>query len=110
MKSIHQQILDTLNLKIGDTVKVTHKVKDYDLGWDNVWDDEGMNLAIENEYKVTGFGIKPDIGVQLSFKGTYYFPAQCLEVVERCPKYKEVVINDQYTAKIYPHEKIVVGF
>ena len=50
-KSIHKQILNSLNLKIGDTVLVTHSVPSYNLGWKNYWNPI-MNKFIGKKFKV----------------------------------------------------------
>ena len=100
---IYDLILKNLNLKPGDKVKVTHKVPSNYLGWNNTWVPE-MNSAIGKTYIVYCIH---DTGVELRGNGWIY-PPHCLEVVERAAQHKEIKISSEYTAQIYPGEKIVV--
>jgi hypothetical protein len=80
-KTLHQIILESLNLKKGDKVKVTHKVPNGNLGWGMAWMDN-MDSAIGKIYTIKT--IQPTKGVTFKEDKMYFFfPAQCLEVIER---------------------------
>lgn len=103
--TIHQQILDQLNLQPGDIVKITHKVPRENLGWDNSWVGE-MDDAIGNEYTVR----------TTSNTGVYFkeisngFPAQCIEFIRKANK--SIIIDnltEEYSAEVLPANMIKVG-
>lgn len=95
--SIHDQILLSLNLKKGDRVKITHVVPDYHLGWANSW------IAFMTAYVGKTYTVENTLtndGVQ--FEGVrYWFPAQCIEIVERASQKVVISLNDDYDATIY---------
>lgn len=96
--SLHQMALQALNLKEGDIVKITHKVPDGNGGWQNTWSNN-MDEFIDTNHEV-GADTDNDNTVGVNIDG-YSFPAQCLELVRRALEYKELKLNDTYTAKIY---------
>jgi hypothetical protein len=108
--TIQEQILESLDLKVGDIVKVTHAVPDYHLGWKAIWNAERMDRVVGKEGVVKAVGRVN--GVRIDFDDEdvngFVFPAQVLEFVSRAPEYKEMKISKDYSAKVYA-DKIVVG-
>ena len=104
--SIHAQILASLNLKPGDLVKVTHAVPSHHLGWENSWQNN-MNQFVGKEFAVKNI-LSDDTGVHLE-AACGYFPAQSLQVISRAVKFKTIKISDEYSAKVYAKDKILVG-
>ena len=104
--SIHAQILASLNLKPGDLVKVTHAVPTHHLGWEAIWDNN-MNQFVGKEFTVKNI-LSDNTGVQLE-AARGYFPAQSLQVISRAVKFKTIKISDEYSAKVYAKDKILVG-
>jgi hypothetical protein len=106
--SIHSQILAELNLQVGDTVKITHKVPDHNLGWTNSW-TYSMDVAVGKTGVITN--INGDNGVSVKIEENsldYEYPAQSIKVVSRVPEYKEMQISKDYAAKVYK-DRIEVG-
>lgn len=97
-KSIHDILVERSTLEVGDIVKVTHKVPDYDLGWDNSW-TMGMDDAIGWECTVIS---KPSSqGVRLDDRGEdYNYPLQSVQLVCKGPKPIHVHISDDYIAEV----------
>lgn len=89
-----------MDLKVGDTVRITHKVPSNSLDWDNCW-DKGMDKYIGEEHTVVSIHAK--VGVQLGIG--YKFPAHCLEKVERKIEFR---LNSNYTA-VLTKDKVTVG-
>lgn len=108
--TIQEQILESLDLKVGDIVKVTHAVPDYHLGWGAIWNAERMDRVVGKEGVVKA--VSGDKGVRIDFASEgingFIFPAQTIEFVKRGPEYKEMKISKDYDAKVYK-DKIVVG-
>jgi hypothetical protein len=104
--TIQEQIIKELGLQVGDTVKITHKVPNVNLGWLGGWVSD-MDAAIGKEGIVRN--INPN-NVTIKVEGilTYAYPAQVLEFVRRGPNYKEMKISKDYTAKVYK-DRIEVG-
>lgn len=100
--NIHSQILAELNLKIGDIVKVTHRVPSGNLGWEADWVSQ-MDIMIGKEFKVKD--ISKIYGIDLG----YNFPAQCIEVIKRGPVNVSVKLNSDYTAIIHKNGDVEVG-
>jgi len=97
-KSIHDILVERSTLEVGDVVMVTHKVPDYDLGWECSW-REGMYDAIGKEFTVLD---KPgSSGVKLGDRGmNYYYPLQSVQLVCKGPKPIHVHISDDYIAEV----------
>jgi hypothetical protein len=108
--TIQEQILESLDLKVGDVVKITHAVPDYHLGWVAIWNAERMDDAVGKEGVVKE--LRGERGVRIDFANEsiigFVFPAQTIEFVKRAPEYKEMKISRDYSAKVYA-DKIEVG-
>lgn len=98
--NIQEALIKAMDLKVGDTVCVTHKVPSRSLDWDNDW-DRGMDNYIGEKYTVESIHVK--MGVQLGIG--YKFPAHCLEKVERKIVFR---LNSDYTA-VLTKDKVTVG-
>lgn len=81
----HSMILEELDLKVGDTIRIVRKVPDREFGWNNSWAPD-MDSYIGKEYVVSGTpdnkGI-PVTGPSMAY--TFRFPAQGVELVKRKP-------------------------
>ena len=78
-QGLYDMHLDMLDLKIGDVVKVTHKVPDHYMGWSNDWASE-MDNMVGKEYTVERIADDRK-GIQL--KETYCsFPPYVLEFIK----------------------------
>jgi hypothetical protein len=105
-KSIHDILVERSTLEVGDVVMVTHKVPDYDLGWECSW-REGMDDAIGEECVVTG--VLYSNGVRLDGKGNdYYYPLQSVQFVRKAPKTEKVTLTKDYDA-VVSKDNIKVG-
>lgn len=110
MTTIHEQILAELNLEVGNLVQITHRVPSRNLGWRNSWVPE-MDKAIGREGIVQK--LVDDEGVIVKIDGVememdYYYPAQSIKFISKGPKFKEMKISKDYTAKVYA-DRIEVG-
>jgi len=102
MDTIHAQIVKNLNLKIGDIVKVTHRVPSGNLGWKADWIGE-MNDFIGKEFRVKD--ISENCGIGLG----YYFPAQCIRFISAKPTTKTIKLNSEYKAIVNKNGEVQVG-
>jgi len=110
MTTIHEQILAELKLEVGDVVKITHKVPGKNLGWGNSWEPE-MDNAIGKQGSVQKLGDEEGVIVKIEgieMEMDYYYPAQSIKVISKGPKFKEMKISKDYTAKVYA-DRIEVG-
>ena len=105
--SIHSQILAELNLQVGDTVEITHKVPSRNLGWTNSW-THSMDEAVGKTGVVSGIDSESGIRVKTFDPVDFEYPAQSIKVVSRVPEYKEMQISKDYAAKVYK-DRIEVG-
>lgn len=105
--TIQEQIIKELGLQVGDTVKITHKVPNSNLGWLGGWVSD-MDNTIGKEGTV--MSISPtNVAIKVEdVRMIYAYPAQVLEFVSRGPEYKEMKISKDYSAKVYA-DKIKVG-
>jgi hypothetical protein len=70
-------------LKVGDKVKILRKVADYEDGWGNTWNEEGMDDFVGRIGKIVGELPCAGFDVFLEEKNDwYYFPYFVLEKVE----------------------------
>jgi len=88
-------------LKIGDTVKVTRKAEDYEMGWKDIWASY-MDDYVGHTYKITGDG--DFYGWELDNK--YTFPTFVLQKIDEPAKKGEVV--KPATSEIVVKENSVV--
>lgn len=102
-KDLLQMHLDLLDLQVGDTVKITHKVPEYYLGVSYGWNSD-MDDYIGKTFKVRA--IESDY-VLLENDGSWLWHPACLEVVSRKPKVTAITfglqedgINPEYVAMI----------
>lgn len=118
--SIYARIQAESTLEVGDLVAVTHKVPPQDLGWQNSWTSEmdmvldkpNWHLQIKYIDKAEGVRLArvddhgnpmPDFA-PLSMS----YPVHVLKLVTKAPKFKEVQISNDYTAKVFSN-RIEVG-
>jgi hypothetical protein len=105
-KSIHDILVERSTLEVDDIVTVTHKVPDYDLGWECSW-REGMDDVIGKECVVTKAPYSS--GVRLDGKGNnYYYPLQSVQFVRKAPKTEKVTLTKDYDA-VVSKDDIKVG-
>lgn len=102
-KDLLQMHLDLLDLQVGDTVQITHKVPEYYLGVSYGWNSE-MDRCIGNTYKVKRI---IDNAVDLEDEDGWAWHPACLKVVKRKPKCTSITfglqedgINPEYVAMI----------
>ena len=102
-KDLLQMHLDLLDLQVGDTVQITHKVPEYYLGVNYGWNSE-MDRCIGNNYKVKSIR---DNAVDLEDRVGWAWHPACLEVVKRKPKVTAITfglqedgINPEFVAMI----------
>lgn len=106
--NIHNQILESLKLEIGDLVKITHKVPTKNLGWTASWQPEmdkyvGKTGVVEQVYTCGS-------GVKVRIDGDYWsFPGHVIELISKQKPVTTVKISSEYTAKIYPGDRIEVA-
>jgi hypothetical protein len=98
-KTMHEQILESLDLKTGDTVRITHKVPSYNLGWRNSW-IEDMDEFIGKTTVITDTHRNSGIGIHIDGLGSYNFPAQSIEVVSRAKSSVDIELTSDYTANV----------
>ena len=98
--NIQEALIEAMDLKVGDTVRITHKVPSHSLDWDNYW-DEGMDKYIGDKYTVVSIHVKRGVSLGIVYK----FPAHCLEKVERKIEFR---LNSDYTA-VLTKDKVTVG-
>ena len=85
-------------LKVGDKVKILRKVVNYEDGWSNTWNEEGMDDFVGRIGKIVGE--HPCAGFQVfceGLKGLYRYPYFVLEKVEekKLTSYSIFTIRDQ---------------
>lgn len=102
-KDLLQMHLDLLDLQVGDTVQITHKVPDNYLGVSYGWNPE-MTRHINSSFKVTSIG---DDRVILDDNIRWNWHPACLKVIQRKPKVTAITfglqedgINPEYVAMI----------
>ena len=64
-------------IKVGDRVKVLRKAADYEMGWDNPWDNDDMTPTIGEELTVNGDMSEDGFHME----GGYNYPFFVLEKV-----------------------------
>lgn len=118
--SIYARIQAESTFEVGDLVTVTHKVPQNDLGWQNSWmhgmdivlDKPNWHLQIKYIDKAAGITLArvddhgnpmPDFA-PLSMN----YPVHVLKLVSKAPKFNEVRISEDYTAKVFS-DRIEVG-
>jgi len=108
--TIQEQILESLDLKVGDIVKVTHSVPSFHLGWVATWNAKIMDRVVGKEGVVKSVSGAIGVGIDFDSEGIngFVFPAQTIEFVKRAPEYKKMKISKDYSAKVYA-DKIEVG-
>jgi hypothetical protein len=104
-KTIHDILVERSTLEVGDTVIVTHKVPDNDLGWKCSW--AGMDDAIGKECIVTES--PKDSGVRLGgHGGNFLYPLQSIQLVRKRLNKINVLISKDYMAEV-TEKNIQVG-
>ena len=106
-KTIHKQLMKETTLKVGDVVKVTHKVPTHNLGGGAEWSPSmdkfiGANVTIVENRGNIGFKCKAECG------STWNFPVHVLEFVRKEVKTVTVKISEYHDAIVYSN-KIEVG-
>lgn len=102
-KDLLQMHLDLLDLQVGDTVKITHKVPEYYLGVNYGW-NSNMDECIGKAYKVEHIW---DDFIRLDESIGWNWHPACLEVVKRKSKVTAITfglqedgINPEFVAMI----------
>lgn len=102
-KQLLNMHMDLLDLQVGDTVKVTHKVPSYYLGTSYIWNDS-MNECIGKTFTVKHIDVD---FIKLEKDGQWLWHPACLEFVSRKPidavitfGTQEDGINPKYLATI----------
>lgn len=96
-------------IAVGDTVRITRKAANYEMGWDCIW-VSGMTRCIGQEGKVdriTDKGIRVDV----KDNGAPYYPFFVLELVKKGkPPFEPKILrlNAEHTAVVSDKE-VVVG-
>jgi len=106
-KSIHDILVDRSTLEVGDVVKVTHKVPDYDLGWECSW-REGMDDVIGKECVVTEAPFSSGVRLDDKYRANYYYPLQSVQFVRKGPKPIILTLTKDYDA-VVSKDDIKVG-
>lgn len=79
----------------GDKVRVLRKATFKEMGWKNSW-AEGMDKLVGNVYEVGSAELSDRAGIMILLPGDYWWlPFFVLEVVEKPPKKKEIVVGDK---------------
>jgi hypothetical protein len=107
MTTIHDQILAELKLEVGDVVEITHKVPSRNLGWYNEWNPK-MDVAVGKRGKVLSEPKEHGVKIEIDGMDEYYYPAQSIKFISKAPKFKEMKISKDYSAKVYA-DRIEVG-
>ena len=98
MEKTYKERQDECGLKVGDKVKILRKGVNYEDGWGNTWNKEGMNDFVGRIGKIVGE--HPCAGFQVfceGLKGLYRYPYFVLEKVEekKLTSYSIFTICDQ---------------
>lgn len=106
-KSIHDILVERSTLEVGDVVMVTHKVPDYDLGWECSW-REGMDDAIGKECVVTEVPYSSGVRLDDKYRANYYYPLQSVQFVRKGLEPITVSLTKDHNA-VVSKEGIKVG-
>jgi len=102
-KAMQGAMVEAMDLKVGDTVKVLRKANDNELGWRCSWNDSAMDRTVGSNYKVDTIS---EWGVRMDIDGEYYtFPIQVLTKVET----NSIKISDEYSVIIQKDGSVKVG-
>ena len=102
---LHDAIIKETSLKVGDTVKVLRKAKDYELGWRNSWSDN-MDKHVGGEYEVVN--VDRHTGIRL-VGGHFSYPIHILEIVKVSIALPVFELKDGYEVKVQEDGSLVVG-
>lgn len=111
-KTIHEQIFETLDIRVGDTVKFTREFKDEEYGCTIIMNSE-MGQYVGQTGTVTE-NMGSDKGWRVSFKNpkhdTWTIPAHCIELVRKRGEVVQLknITSGGYDAKVKENE-IEVG-
>lgn len=93
-------------IEVGDKVRVLREARSYEMGWGPVWNGE-MTDAVGEVCTVLEVG--ESSGFKLDGHGRcWWFPFFVLELVEKAKRSVDVILNEGYTATVFP-DKIKVG-
>ncbi len=102
--SLAKSAFDLMDLKIGDTVRITSSATSYQFGWSNTW-SKSMEDCVGKEFEVKYL---PKNG-QLSL-GLYHYPFFVIELVKRAPVLPDPIkISDDYNATFSKDGTVSVG-
>ena len=98
MRKSYEERQDECGLKVRDNVKILRKVANYEDGWCNTWNEEGMDDSVGRIGKIVGE--HPRAGFQVfceGLEGLYRYPYFVLEKVEekKLTSYSVFTIHDQ---------------
>ncbi len=102
--SLAKSAFDLMDLKIGDTVKITTSATSYQFGWSNTW-CKGMEDCVGKEFEVIYLPIKGQLSLNF-----YSFPFFVIELVKRAPVLPDPIkISDSYNATFSKDGTVSVG-
>lgn len=113
--TIHNAIVNDLNLEVGDKVTITRIPTAKEFGWAHgPW--HTMNSLTNGQLcEVKNLNLNTSFGVEIKFidpvgkQDGCFVPATVIGTVVKKAKPTEVKINDRYTAKIDENGTVVVG-
>ena len=102
-KTVHQLMLEHLNLRPGDRVRILRKAETLELGWDSVWLPE-MNQFVGKVLEVVA--VRGEYGVHCE---DFLFPAHVLEVCSRDNMQRKVQLSEHCYATVSEKGITVLG-
>ena len=93
-------------IEVGDTVRITRKAADFEMGWGEDWAGDEM-IALVGKTGVVSkvHDHRPNGGFKIN---DWYFPFFVLELVSKKPRSIKLRLSDDYDAQVFK-DKIVVG-
>ena len=93
-------------IEVGDTVRITRKAADFEMGWGEDWAGDKMIALVGKTGVVSKVHDKrPNGGFKVH---DWYFPFFVLELVSKKPRSIKLRLSDDYDAQVFK-DKIVVG-
>jgi len=91
-----ETMVEFLNLKVGDTIKILRAAKNQENGWDLCWNSTKMDNDVGKEFKISK--IHPREGIE--YKQNYYVPFFVVQKIADAPVSATIKISSEYTAVI----------
>lgn len=89
-------MVEFLNLKVGDTIKILRAAKNQENGWELNWHSSKMDDDVGKEFKISK--IHPYEGIE--YKPNYYVPFFVIEKIKDAPVSATIKISNEYDAVI----------